>query len=341
MLLSGVCQPKVMNPQLANFILARTPEFIINPLKMSQTTYTLNTGAKIPAVGLGTWQSPAGEVKTAVAHALKSGYRHIDAAFVYGNENEVGEGLKEAFDSGIKREDVFVTSKLWCTYHRTPEKCLDEGLKKLGLDYVDLYLVHWPAAVPMNPNGNDPMFPKHPDGSRDLDTEWSHVQTWKEMEKLLKTGKTKAIGVSNYSVPYLKELLEKAEVVPAANQIENHPYLPQQEIADFCKEKGILIEAYSPLGSTGSPLFQEDGVKEVAKKHNVGPGTILISYQVNKGHVVLPKSVTPSRIEENLKIVQLDSSDLEALEGIHKKKGLTRYVYPQFGVKLGFPDKES
>ncbi|KXT03993.1 hypothetical protein AC578_9224 [Pseudocercospora eumusae] len=308
---------------------------------MAQTTYTLNTGAKIPAVGLGTWQSPAGEVKAAVAHALKSGYRHIDAAFVYGNENEVGEGLKEAFDSGIKREDVFVTSKLWCTYHRTPEKCLDEGLKKLGLDYVDLYLVHWPAPVPMNPNGNDPMFPKHPDGSRDLDTEWSHVQTWKEMEKLLKTGKTKAIGVSNYSVPYLKELLEKAEVVPAANQIENHPYLPQQEIADFCKEKGILIEAYSPLGSTGSPLFQEDGVKEVAKKHNVGPGTILISYQVTKGHVVLPKSVTPSRIEENLKIVQLDSSDLEALEGIHKKKGLTRYVYPQFGVKLGFPDKES
>ncbi|KXT13639.1 hypothetical protein AC579_4983 [Pseudocercospora musae] len=308
---------------------------------MAHTTYTLNTGAKIPAVGLGTWQSPAGEVKAAVAHALKSGYRHIDAAFVYGNENEVGEGLKEAFDSGIKREDVFITSKLWCTYHRTPEKCLDEGLKKLGLDYVDLYLVHWPAPVPMNPNGNDPMFPRHPDGSRDLDTEWSHVQTWKEMEKLLKTGKTKAIGVSNYSVPYLKELLEKAEVVPAANQIENHPYLPQQEIVDFCKEKGILIEAYSPLGSTGSPLFQEDGVKEVAKKHNVGPGTILISYQVNKGHVVLPKSVTPSRIEENLKIVQLDSSDLEALEGIHKKKGLTRYVYPQFGVKLGFPDRES
>ncbi|EME87783.1 uncharacterized protein MYCFIDRAFT_85826 [Pseudocercospora fijiensis CIRAD86] len=306
---------------------------------MAQTTYTLNTGAKIPAVGLGTWQSPAGQVKAAVAHALKSGYRHIDAAFVYGNENEVGEGLKEAFDSGIKREDVFVTSKLWCTYHRTPEKCLDEGLKKLGLDYVDLYLIHWP--VPMNPNGNDPMFPKHPDGSRDLDTEWSHVQTWKEMEKLLKTGKAKAIGVSNYSVPYLKELLEVADVVPAANQIENHPYLPQQEIADFCKEKGILIEAYSPLGSTGSPLFQEEGVQEVAKKHNVGPGTILISYQVNKGHVVLPKSVTPSRIEENLKVVKLDNSDLEALEGIHKKKGLTRYVYPAFGVKLGFQDKES
>lgn len=139
-----------------------------------------------------------GQVKTAVAHAVKSGYRHIDAAFVYGNETEVGEGLKEAFDSGIKREDMFVTSKLWNTYHRKPEECLDEGLKRLGLSYVDLYLIHWP--VPMNPNGNDSLFPKLPDGSRDLDVEtWSHVDTWKGMEALLKTGKVKAIGVSNVS----------------------------------------------------------------------------------------------------------------------------------------------
>lgn len=246
-----------------------------------QTTFTLNTGAKIPAVGLGTWQSEKGQVATAVAHALKSGYRHIDAAFVYGNENEVGQGLKEAFDSGIKREDVFVTSKLWCTYHRKPEECLDEGLKRLGLDYVDLYLMHWP--VPMNPNGNDPLFPKHPDGSRDLDTEWKHWDTWKEMEKLLKTGKTKAIGVSNYSKRYLEQLLPHCTVVPAANQIENHPLLPQQEIADFCKEKGILIEAYSPLGSTGSPLFKEEAVTDIAKKHNVGAGTVLISYQGTSG----------------------------------------------------------
>jgi glycerol 2-dehydrogenase (NADP+) len=130
-----------------------------------------------------------------------------------------------------------------------------------------------------DPNGNHPLFPKHPDGSRDLDTEFSHVETWKNMEKLLETGKTKAIGVSNYSVKFLKELLPQCSVVPAANQIENHPYLPQQDIADFCKEKGILIEAYSPLGSTGSPLFSEEGVQEIAKKLNVGPGTVLLSYQ--------------------------------------------------------------
>jgi len=279
-----------MNPQLANFMLARAPESLKNPISNTTNTvsstnttmsesFTLNTSAKIPAVGLGTWQSDPGQVTTAVEAALKAGYRHIDAAFVYGNENEVGQGLKKAFESGVcKREDVFVTSKLWCTYHRKAEECLDEGLKRLGLEYVDLYLMHWP--VPMNGNGNHPLFPKLEDGSRDLDTEtWSHIKTWKEMEKLLKTGKTKAIGVSNYSVKFLEELLPHAEVTPAANQIENHPYLPQQDVVDFCKSKGIVVEAYSPLGSTGSPLFQEEGVKEVAKKHNVGPGTVLISYQ--------------------------------------------------------------
>ena len=271
-----------MNPSLANFMLARTPDFIKQPEatddKMAVNThFKLNTGASIPAVGLGTWQSAPGEVASAVEHALKSGYRHIDAAFVYGNENEVGQGLKAAFDSGIKREEVFVTSKLWCTFHRDPQKCLDKTLENLGLEYLDLWLMHWP--VPMNPKGNHPLFPKHEDGTRDLDTEWSYVQTWKGMEDVQKSGKVKAIGVSNFSVPFLETLLKDASVVPAANQIENHPYLPQQEIVDFCQSKDIQVQAYSPLGSTGSPLFQEEGVKEVAKKHNVGPGTVLISYQ--------------------------------------------------------------
>lgn len=169
---------------------------------------------------------------------------------------------------------------MWCTFHSRPEEALDTSLKSLGLDYVDLYLMHWP--VPMNPNGNDPKFPKLADGSRDLDKSWSYSKTWKEMEKLLKTGKTKAIGVANFSVPFLEELLKDASVTPAANQIENHPYLPQQEIVDFCKDKGILITAYSPLGSTGSPLFQEKEIQEVAKKHNTSPGAVLLSYHSKK-----------------------------------------------------------
>jgi glycerol 2-dehydrogenase (NADP+) len=130
----------------------------------------------------------------------------------------------------------------------------------------------------MNPNGNHPNLPKKPDGSRDLDTTWTYTQTWKQMEAVLATGKTKAIGVANFSVPYLEELMKEATITPAANQIENHPYLPQQEIVDYCKEKGILITAYSPLGSTGSPLFEEKEIQEVAKKHDVSPGAVLLSY---------------------------------------------------------------
>ncbi|KAI7554871.1 Aldo/keto reductase [Hortaea werneckii] len=301
-------------------------------------TLKLNTGSSIPVVGLGTWQSGPGEVRNAVYHALKCGYKHIDAAFVYGNEEEVGDGIRRALeDHVITREELFVTSKLWCTYHRNPQKCLDEGLEKLGLDYVDLYLMHWP--VPMNPNGNHPLFPKHTDGTRDLDTTWSHVQTYKEMEKLLATGKAKAIGVSNYSVKYLEELLPKVDVVPAVNQIENHPLLPQQDIVDYCHWKGIVVEAFSPLGSTDSPLFSEDIVLEIAAKYGIGAGSVLISYQATKGHVVLPKSTTPSRIQDNLHLVDLDTSDMEALEKINKYRCTKRFVYPAFGVALGFPDK--
>lgn len=139
----------------------------------------------------------------------------------------------------------------------------------------------------MNPNGNDPKFPKLEDGSRDLDKSWSWIQTWKEMEKLLKTGKAKAIGVANLSKPYLEELLPHVEVVPAVNQIENHPYLPQQEIVDLCKEKGIHITGYSPFGSTGSPLFQETEIQEAAKKHGVSPGSILLSYHSESVKVVI------------------------------------------------------
>ncbi|KAK5181873.1 H/ACA snoRNP pseudouridylase subunit, partial [Cryomyces antarcticus] len=175
---------------------------------MADTLFPLNTGAKIPALGLGTWQSEPGQVKKAISHALSVGYKHIDCAYVYGNEDEVGAGLAEGFQSGIKREDLFVTTKLWCTYHSRVEENLDLSLKSLGLDYVDLYLMHWP--VPMNPKGNHPNLPKHPDGSRDLDTSWSYIKTWKEMEKLVKTGKVKAIGVANFSVEYLEELLPDA-----------------------------------------------------------------------------------------------------------------------------------
>ncbi|KAL9074952.1 MAG: hypothetical protein Q9157_004181 [Trypethelium eluteriae] len=269
---------------------------------MADTVYTLNTGAQIPALGLGTWQSDPGQVKAAVSHAIQKGYRHIDCAYVYDNEDEVGQGIKDGLEkSGIKREDLFVTTKLWCTYHSRVEENLDKSLKSLGLEYVrersgnnsnalQFYFLPGLAGGRREDSsinavltgillkGNNEKFPKLPDGSRDLDESWSHLQTWRELEKLPTTGKVRAIGVSNYSVKYLEQLLSVASVTPAANQIENHPYLPQQEIVDFCKSKGILVEAYSPLGSTGSPLFQEQGVQEVAAKHKVTAGAVLLSY---------------------------------------------------------------
>lgn len=177
-----------------------------------QKTFQLNTGAEIPVVGLGTWQSPSNEVTRAVESAIKSGYRHVDAAWIYGQEQAVGEGIKA---SGIPRSELFVTTKVWCTYHRDPEACLDESLEKLGLDYVDLLLIHWP--VPLEKRG-DEKIPLNEDGSRAIDREWSLEKTWELMEKIPATGKAKAIGVSNWSVPYLEKLLSNAKIVPAANQ---------------------------------------------------------------------------------------------------------------------------
>ncbi|KAL7815905.1 D-galacturonic acid reductase [Trichoderma aethiopicum] len=308
---------------------------------MVATSFKLNNGLEIPAVGLGTWQSKAGEVKAAVSYALQNGYKLIDGAYCYGNEDEVGEGLKEAFAAGVKREDIFVVTKIWATYNTRVVLGLDKSLRSLGLDYVDLLLVHWP--VLLNPEGNHDKFPTLPDGKRDVIWDYNHVDGWKQMEAVLATGKTKAIGVSNYSKKYLEQLLPHATVVPAVNQIENHPSLPQQEIVDFCKEKGIHIMAYSPLGSTGSPLMSADPVVKIAEKKGISPSTVLLSYHVNRGSTVLAKSVTPARIKANLEIVDLDDEDMKLLNDysndLASKGELKRYVYPPFGIDFGFPDK--
>ncbi|KAK5049318.1 hypothetical protein LTR84_004247 [Exophiala bonariae] len=311
---------------------------------MSTESIKLNTGARIPILGLGTWQSAPGEVKNAVAYALQTGYKHIDCAFCYANEDEVGEGLQEAFEKGIKREDVFVTTKLWSTFSSKVEEGLDLSLKSLGLEYVDLYLASTTSGVSgfghlMQWTGNDIRFPKKPDGSRDLDLSWSHTQTWKQMEDLLKIGKARAIGVCNYSVRYLNELLQESTIVPAVNQIENHPHLPQNDIVHYCKEKGIHVTAYSPLGSTGSPLARDPCVQALAAKYQVSPSTVLLSYHSARGISVLAKSVTPGRIDQNQLLIPLGEEDLQMLEAIHKTSGVTRYVYPPFGVDFGFPDK--
>ncbi|SCV74349.1 BQ2448_6781 [Microbotryum intermedium] len=297
----------------------------------------LNTGASIPAIGLGTWQSKPGEVAAAVETALKNGYHHIDGAWIFakqepdGNEQEVGEGIKA---SGVDRSKIFITTKLWCTHQRDAEAAIEKSLKLLDVDYVDLYLIHWP--VPMNPNGNDPKFPKKEDGSRDLDLEeWSVSKTWEGMEKVYKSGKAKAIGISNFSESFIEDLLKTAKVVPAANQIELHPYLPQHDLVKYCQSKGIVVEAYSPLGSTDSPLLKDEEIVKIAEAHGVSVGTILISYQVARNVVVLPKSVTPKRIIDNFQLVKLSSEDLDTLNNMHKTKG-KRFIKPDWGIDLKF-----
>ncbi|GAB0136002.1 H/ACA snoRNP pseudouridylase subunit [Epichloe bromicola] len=309
---------------------------------MSDLKFKLNTGAEMPAIGLGTWQSKPGEVKNAVSYALQNGYKLIDGAYCYGNEDEVGEGLKEAFSNGVKREDVFVVSKVWATYNTRVAEGLDKSLKSLGLDYVDLYLIHWPLLL--NPQGNDDKFPKRADGSRDIITGWDHVEAWKQMEDVFASGKAKAVGVCNYSKKYLEQLLPHAKVIPAVNQIENHPSLPQQEIVDLCREKGIHVMAYSPLGSTGGPVMSAEPVVKLAEKKGVSASTILLSYHVARGSTVLAKSVTPARIKANLDIVKLGADELKSLtdysDDLAKKGELKRYVYPPFGIDFGFPDKQ-
>ncbi|AJT82334.1 Gcy1p [Saccharomyces cerevisiae YJM693] len=293
---------------------------------------SLNTGAQIPQIGLGTWQSKENDAYKAVLTALKDGYRHIDTAAIYRNEDQVGQAIK---DSGVPREEIFVTTKLWCTQHHEPEVALDQSLKRLGLDYVDLYLMHWPVRLDPAYIKNEDILsvPTKKDGSRAVDiTNWNFIKTWELMQELPKTGKTKAVGVSNFSINNLKDLLASQgnKLTPAANQVEIHPLLPQDELINFCKSKGIVVEAYSPLGSTDAPLLKEPIILEIAKKNNVQPGHVVISWHVQRGYVVLPKSVNPDRIKTNRKIFTLSTEDFEAINNISKEKGEKRVVHPNW-----------
>lgn len=301
---------------------------------MAQLThFKLNTGAQIPAVGLGTWKSEPGEVQKAVAFALKDGYRHIDAALIYGNENEVGQGIK---DSGVPRGEIFITSKLWNTHHTDVKEGLQKTLDALGVDYLDLYLIHWP--VRLVPNETSELLPTNPDGTRSIDRSWDQSKTWRQMEEVYKSGKVKAIGVANWSIPYLEELRKSWTIVPAVNQVELHPLLPQHELKEYCDKLGILLEAYSPLGSTGAPIMSDPEIQQIAEKNGVSAATILISYHVNKGVVVLPKSVTEERISRNREVIPLSKEDLAVLDGLAANGKAKRLNTPLWGFDLGFAD---
>ncbi|KAK4046975.1 hypothetical protein OIO90_006367 [Microbotryomycetes sp. JL221] len=287
-----------------------------------------SAGAKIPAIGLGTWQSEPNKVRQAVTTAIQAGYRHIDCAWIYRNEDEVGQGIK---DSGIERSKLFVTSKLWNNSHQPDkvEQALDETLSNLNLNYLDLYLMHWPVAFGKG---------KTSDGKPNIDWDLTHdpLPTWQAMEKLVDKGKVKHIGISNFSIQRIQPLLKQARIKPAVNQVELNLQCAQPELVEWCLNHNILVESYSPLGSTGAPQLEDPIVQDIAKQHKVGPANVLISWQVARGCICLPKSITPERIKSNFQDVELTADQVDRLNQRAKEFGLKRTVDPSkaWGVDI-------
>ncbi|NGO79101.1 aldo/keto reductase [Streptomyces sp. YC504] len=262
-------------------------------------TITLNNGVAMPQLGFGVWQVPDDEATQAVATALEAGYRSIDTAAVYGNEEGTGKALTA---SGIAREELFVTTKLWNSEqgYDSTLRAFDTSLAKLGLDYVDLYLIHWPLP------------------SKDL-----YVDTYKAFEKIYESGRAKAIGVSNFTVETMERLLGETSVVPVVNQIELHPQLQQAELRALHAKHAIATEAWSPLGS-GKGLLDVPTIVAIARKHGRTPAQTVLRWHLQVGNVVIPKSVTPSRIAENIDVFdfELDAEDLTALAALDEGKRL-------------------
>lgn len=291
---------------------------------MTDIRFKLNTGAEIPAIGLGTCphvnkQEFINAVKTAI---LDAGYRHIDTAFFYRCEDMIGEALNDIFATGkIKREDLFITTKVWPTFHDKVEQSIDASLKALRTDYVDLALIHWPYAWKYdNPDGIyfEPENKALPANDPHVDSNGSYLKTYSQFETVYKTTKkVKAIGVSNFGISELEDLLTNAEIVPAVNQVQANLFNPQLDLIKYCQSKGIVVTAYSPIGGTGAPSLKNELVIKLAKKYNVNEATIALSYHISNGVVVVPKSFNPERIKLNASYVKLEKEDLEALKNAH------------------------
>jgi diketogulonate reductase-like aldo/keto reductase len=263
-----------------------------------QSSIRLNNGVEIPRLGLGVYQSPPGSItQRAVRYALSIGYRHIDTAYIYGNESDVGKAVLE---SGIPREEVFVTSKLWNTnqvgYDYAIKAC-EQSFQRLGLMYIDLYLIHWPVEGVNN----------------------NSIQIWKAMVHLLREGKARAVGVSNFSIDDLKQILNNSDVLPAVNQIEFHPFLYQKDLLSFCERNSIQLEAYSPL--TRGRRLNHPIIVNIAKKYdNKTPAQILIRWGLQHNLVVIPKSIHEERILENSHVFdfELKAEDMKVLDSLNE-----------------------
>ncbi|MGQ4665148.1 aldo/keto reductase [Metabacillus halosaccharovorans] len=258
---------------------------------------TLNNGLKMPQLGFGVWQVEDDQATSAVTKAIEVGYTSIDTAMIYKNEVGVGKAIKEA---SVPREELFITTKVWNTdqgYENTI-KAFEASLERLGLDYVDLYLIHWPT----------PEFDQY-------------VDTYKALEKLYKDGKVKAIGVCNFEIEHLERLLNECEVVPVLNQVECHPYLAQNELKEFCAKHNIFVEAWSPLDQGGEAL-QDEVIQKIANSHNKSTAQVILRWHLQNNTIVIPKSVTPSRIEENFNVFDFDltSDEMNAINELNRDR---------------------
>ncbi|MCM5664425.1 aldo/keto reductase [Galbibacter mesophilus] len=305
--------------------------------------YTLKNDTKLPAIGLGTWKSDPGKVGEAVIEAIKAGYRHIDCAAVYGNEAEIGEALKTAFAQGlVKREDLWVTSKLWNNAHESDKviPALQKTLTDLQLDYLDLYLIHWPVAFKA-----DVDFPSKADEFLSLE-EVPIIETWKKMEEAHENGLVRSIGVSNFSIEKLKDLLVDANLQPEVNQVELHPLLQQDDLLEFCDNNSIILTGYSPLGSGDRSqrlkkedepnMLENEVVTKIAKNHDCTPAQVLIAWHISRGTAVIPKSTNPKRIKENIESYEVELTDKELAE-LKTLDEHYRYVDGKFFEMEGSP----
>lgn len=277
----------------------------------------------MPALGLGTFQSKPNEVAEAVEHAIDGGYRHIDTAFVYGNEKEVGQAIKKKIVEGlVKREDIFLVTKLWCIHHDPSkvEYACRKSLENLGLDYIDLYLMHNPVGFKYVDDSTPQ--PKEEGSTNVITNDVDYVDTWKAMEQLVKKGLVRSIGLSNFNAEQTKRVVENCEIKPVTNQVECHLELNQKKLREFSAKYGIVITAYCPLAQHNAaekkPAFMyDDRTAAIGKKYNKTPAQVAIRYLFQIGTIPIPKSVTNSRIDENINIFdfQLSPEDMKVLDG--------------------------
>ncbi|KAL7063944.1 hypothetical protein AAHC03_05826 [Spirometra sp. Aus1] len=282
-----------------------------------QTFVTLNNGKKMPALGLGTFMSPSEDVEKAVTWAIEAGYRHIDCAAFYQNEPAVGSAIKKAIQDGlIKREDIFITSKLWCSEHRAKDvrPACEGSLNRLGLAYLDLYLVHWPVSFKIKPD-----VPFSKDDPNCLEYEDVPLEeTWKAMEELVDAGLVKSIGVSNFNKSQIERLLKVCRIRPVVNQIEVSVNWMNSKMVEYAKSKDIKVTAYAPFGSPvfirptpiPSPL-QEDYVVKIAEAHSKTPAQVLLRHALQRGLIVIPGSINAGRIRQNIDVFDFELTEDE------------------------------